>query len=389
MKDWVKDFVGMLLILLDSRQLRRIWDASAASAVTVFEQKPLREITAITFLLPELVGFGGGTTSILKLGTELAKMGKRVRFLTIAGESNPVRLREMAEQLYPAVQGDFCGISGVGDMGGDVGIATSWETAYFLLRYQEYFRLGGYFIQDFEAGFYPLSHRFWLAYRTYQLGLVNIALGEWIPAVIRRFDSSLTVDSVTFPADLRAYPIQAPRVYDPAQPLVLAVYLKRSFRRGGALVWDSLRAAKEAFGDKIEIEVYGLLPFRMRLPFGINLGKLTAIQLRALYSRAHVGVVASFSNVSLVPFEMLASGLPVIDFDGASTEAFFARDEMMFSGLSPHEFVASLHRIIDAPTSMAPLVRKAQQQLDGRSWENSARQFIEVLERCRRVDTPG
>ena len=47
---------------------------------------------------------------------------------------------------------------------------------------------------------------------------------------------------------------------------------------------------------------------------GENLGKLNKSQLLDLYNSSDFGMVASLTNISLVPYEMLATGLPIIEF---------------------------------------------------------------------------
>ena len=47
-----------------------------------------------------------------------------------------------------------------------------------------------------------------------------------------------------------------------------------------------------------------------------SLGKITDLtELAELYSRAKLGIAFSSTNPSLIPFEMLACGLPLIDID--------------------------------------------------------------------------
>jgi glycosyltransferase involved in cell wall biosynthesis len=49
---------------------------------------------------------------------------------------------------------------------------------------------------------------------------------------------------------------------------------------------------------------------------------LSKKQLLSLYRKADFGMVASMSNVSLVPYEMLATGLPLIEFEDGTFPYF-------------------------------------------------------------------
>src|SRR6185503_16886854 len=55
-------------------------------------------------------------------------------------------------------------------------------------------------------------------------------------------------------------------------------------------------------------------------------GVLQPDELAQLYARATVGLVLSLTNYSLVPKEMMACGLPVVDVRGASAESVFGRE---------------------------------------------------------------
>ena len=66
-----------------------------------------------------------------------------------------------------------------------------------------------------------------------------------------------------------------------------------------------------------------------------NLGMLNKFQLWKLYEKADFGVVASMSNISLVPYEMLSSGLPVIEAQDG-TFPYFLRNRRQY-----YEFFSS------------------------------------------------
>ena len=82
-------------------------------------------------------------------------------------------------------------------------------------------------------------------------------------------------------------------------------------------------------GYNLNINFFGI-DKEVKLPFGNNLGKLNHDELKALYKKSHLGVVASLTNISLVNYEMMACGLPVIDYMEGSAPAFFTEEETIY-----------------------------------------------------------
>lgn len=375
----VKDFAGLVIIVVDGKSLRRL--PLEGDNQKIGFKGGRTPISTIGIVMPAIDNFSGGATSVFKFADELQKRGTEVTFLTFDRSQTPEELRAVAAKLHPPLSAKFASFDKIDGL--DLGIATSWQTAYALQANKHKFGTGAYFILDFEAGFYPLSHRFWMAFETYKMGFINLTLGPWIKKMIQNFDPDIPVKALTFPVDLRNYPVTAPRIYSGEGPFKICVYLKKSFRRGGALVWESLRLIKARLGDKVDIEVFGLLPFACPLPFGRHCGKLNAVQLRSLYAQSHLGIVASFSNVSLVPFEMIATGLPVMDFESSTSRDFFEDRSLILTPASPEAVAEAVVTAIANPQGLGEMVTRAQQGLAEKNWALVAAEFLDAVSEKR------
>ncbi|MEJ2755583.1 MAG: hypothetical protein P8104_07075 [Gammaproteobacteria bacterium] len=377
----LKDLGGLLLIVKDQRYLKKFYQETKKipldppSAVSSVEQNGER---SVCFVIHRLVDYGGGNASILKLGTALVSLGWSVKYVTIQPGVDEVDFQNYGQQLVPTVKGRFCRLSA---LHARLGVATSWHTAYFIKENRAHFDFCGYFIQDFEPGFSPISHLFWMGMETYRMGLINFSLGAWNANTILKFDPTVELEALTFPVDLTMYPTvkRTLRVCD--EPLRVLVYMKRSFRRGSALVWRQLVELKRVFGDRVQIDVFGLFPLAFPLPFGRHLGKLKPAQLNELYTHYHVGVVSSFSNVSLVPFEMLSRGLPVIDYRAGSASAFFAENEILLVDLSLSGLVNIFQDIFSGKVDLNDVVSCGQANMSGRSWLDVATEFEALMQK--------
>ena len=108
----------------------------------------------IAFIISEMRAFGGGVTSVLRLGTYLAELGHQVYYIDISG--CPIeKVAQNARINLPHYKGTLVPKDALSDEY-DIGIATFWTTAYHLDG-RDNFSYKCYFIQDFEPAFYPLG----------------------------------------------------------------------------------------------------------------------------------------------------------------------------------------------------------------------------------------
>ena len=85
-------------------------------------------------------------------------------------------------------------------------------------------------------------------------------------------------------------------------------------------------------GKKLEVKFFGI-DNSFKVKCGENLGLLNKQQLSDLYKSSDFGICVSMTNISLVPFEMLATCLLVIEFkDG--TFPFFSENTVILTDFS-------------------------------------------------------
>ena len=107
---------------------------------------------------------------------------------------------------------------------------------------------------------------------------------------------------------------------------------------------------------------------------------LSKEQLRELYYEADFGMVASLSNISLVPYEMLSAGLPVIEFADGTFADFFPKESATLIGLSGRELADAILRYKAEPSLLQKQLAVAKEAMSGLSWERSASQFADIME---------
>lgn len=188
----------------------------------------------------------------------------------------------------------------------DLAIATAWDTAAFVA--DQSCKHKAYFIQDYEPLFFPIGTEYLEAQESYSLGLTPITIGRWLARQCQKMcDKEPFVTD--FCADLSVY-----RQLDTSEKnyAICAIYQPEKPRRASTLLLEALVIVKDMCPE-LTIYLFGseqALP--ANLPF-VNLGILSIEQCNRLYNSCLCGISMSTSNPSRIPFEMMASGLPVID----------------------------------------------------------------------------
>ncbi len=340
---------------------------------------------SIAFIVPGMTGGSGGLTSILRLGTWLSRFGYKVVYVSYLPQSRH-DLEAIARRNLPDWRGVFMEWDTFRSGGGrfDVGVATLWVSCYHLMKYLDRFGRKAYFIQDYEPYFYPVGDHYCLAENTYRLGLHHISLGAWNLQRIAFHTGIGDGTEVVFPVELEQYPLVRRSLRREGE-VRLAVYLKREDKRAGSLLSLGLKIAEDRFrnqGVPMDIRVFGLDSSRpWSLPAGQNLGQLSMSQLQELYAWADFGLVASLTNISLINYEMLACGLPVIDLAAGSASVFFDETEMIFARTAPEGVYESLATWRGRKADLEAMVARSQDKIhrNNWTWEQTARQFESAL----------
>lgn len=361
-----------------SKEIGNIYE-NEESIVCERQIYPEKTSCSIAFIVPEISKFSGGHTGILRLGTYLYHMGHKVDYIAI-NDKSIVEMEKNASTNFSGWKGRILTKESLKKNYYDIGIATKWNTCYHLIANQKNFGLKAYFIQDFEPFFYPMSDHYVLSLNTYKMGLKMISLGPWNARMIRKFLPDSDVKYIEFPVELGLYNIEKRKIKI-EEPIKLAVYIKRDPKRAPFLLIEQLKYLKwqlDRQSKKIEINFFGIEK-NIRLPFGNNLGKLNTEGLKNLYRDSHFGIVASLTNISYVNYEMIAMGLPVVDFIDGSAPSFFTSDEMIFIEAHPQALYSKIKTYLDNPSMLDTLISNAQEKLKTVTWESQAKRFSELL----------
>jgi hypothetical protein len=261
----------------------------------------------------------------------------------------------------------------------DAWVATSWETAHVLAARPA---LGGhrfYFVQDYEPWFYARGSEYVLAEDTYRFGFHGITAGGWLADELTAAHG-MPCDAFEFGADTD--------VYRPDPPAV----------RGGVVFYAKPDVPRRAFA----LGVQALTRFSLQHPgvpvhlFGVDVrglpfparshGRLSPAELAALYRTCRVGLSLSMTNVSLIPWELLACGvLPVVN-DAKHNRRVLDNPYVVWSTPTPSGLAEALARgYAAAGDGTAPALAAASVQ--GASWAVAAGVVRRAIERVVRGES--
>jgi len=133
----------------------------------------------------------------------------------------------------------------------------------------------------------------------------------------------------------------------------------------------------------LEVFVFGL-DRHDKIPIGKNVGLLPPDELLRYYQICDLGVVASYSNISFVTYEMIASGLPVIEFKDGSAPMFFDETQLVFCETNPRDFVTKVLYYLDHQGELETMLINAQEGLRGKTWKKTAQSFVTAITSTQR-----
>jgi glycosyltransferase involved in cell wall biosynthesis len=253
---------------------------------------------------------------------------------------------------------------GFGDWSGaDVVVATGWQTVHRTLL------LGGcgaraYLVQDHEPEFYGTSAERTWAEQTYALGLHCVCASPWLAELVReRYGATASSFDLGVRHDVYR-PLDVPRADDLVILYSRAVTARRAVPLA-LLAMGEVRAEVLLFGEG------------RRLATGFEqAGVLAPADLASLYARATVGVVLSMTNPSLVPTEMLACGLPVVDVASDAMLRTFGRDgPIVLADFDPLALAGAVNALLADPEERARRSAQGIELVAERTWPRAAEQL--------------
>lgn len=330
----------------------------------------------IHWVIPDFGRGAGGHMTIFRFVEILERFGHRQTIWVQNAAGNPADVKARIQKWYRPVKSNVF-VNFLPDdtrqMAGDVIIATDCWTVYPVVSAAN-FKERFYFVQDFEPYFHPVGENYLIAEQTYRMGLCGLCAGDWLAQKMQNFGMWVRKWDLAVDRDFYFSDTTRQRDYSSRQEVRIAFYSRgytpRRATRLGIAAFEELQRR----GLRFCVVMFGEEPTRNAFSFKHEeKGILSPEQLAKIYHESHVGVVFSTTNYSLIPLEMMACDLPVVEIDTESTRTVFEDGEVSFAAPDPGKIADAIERLLNDAGLRAQQRERARNFVTALSWENSVR----------------
>ncbi|MBU2753251.1 glycosyltransferase family 4 protein [Acidithiobacillus sp. CV18-2] len=257
-------------------------------------------------------------------------------------------------------------------------IASTWQSAFHVKAFP-FAKTKFYFMQDYESLFYPFGTSSLQANSTYSFGFHGITGGTWLKS---RYEShGGAAQSYLFAADKNIfYPSRSDNIVRPQVRRVFFYGRPSTERRCFELGMAALKKISEYYPD-IEIIIAGLdlshtPPFKATL-----MGNLPLIETGDLYRSCDIGIAFSATNLSYLPVELMASGVPVISNNGPQVEWLLTEKNTCLVDPAPLAVFDAFKRLYDSYDIRQQLALDGLKTMSEISWDNEMSKIYSYVEK--------
>ena len=340
---------------------------------------------SVSWLVPAPFHGSGGHNDIFIAANQMVKRGHQVTvyFATMHKENNtPKAMKKYIEQHfgYAVLFNIVIGTHMLRSC--DVLIATHYTTAQIVEKMKNKVYLPAYFVQDFEPYFNPVDSEYFKAEFSYQRSnFFFITLGKWLAKVLTEKYGART-KSINFWVDRDIYyPSQHRFVKKTSRPKVLFFARPTMHRRCFSLGINALTEFHQKI-PYVEIILYGannLNQYPIDFPYR-DMGVLTKKELGFLYRSADIGMIFSTTNPSLVVFEAMACGLPVVDLNVLDSYERHGHDYPAFLVQPDSVIIANaLSYLLKHPEKLSELSKKSLKFTNDLVSSEESLQYISLI----------
>lgn len=352
-------------------------DALAKGERLLTVQEHGGEQVDVLWLIPDFGEGSGGHLNIFRFFRGLERLGLRAAVVIVGGHSHADHAAAKAkiERFFGSIQG---GVYFDGDVLPRARklVATSWVTAYFARHYQLDEVEKFYFVQDYEPWFYAAGFDADAAARTYEFGFKAICAGSWLPQIIQERHGVRALGYFGFSFD-----------HDIYRPINKRDGIKRVF------FYARPPTARRGFElGMLALDIVGRLRPDVHFIFAgwdvsnyqfdhthLNAGIVATSELPDLYSQCDVALIISFSNMSLLPYEVMACNCAVVTNDDACAKWGLNERVATIAESSPEVLAAEICRLLDDESLRMEKVRAAREFVVETDWNREVRNVHGLL----------
>lgn len=237
-----------------------------------------------------------------------------------------------------------------------------------------------YFIQDFEPWFEPKGSLYLQMENTYRHGLEGISIGHWLTHKINS-EYGMHMSCFDFCANTSIYkPIENAK----KENAVCFIFQPEKPRRCSQIGISALKIVKKIRPD-VNIYLYGSntdpSKYFIDVPKDMNnLGIISPDECNTLYNKCCVGLCLSSSNPSRIPFEMMASGLPVVDLFLENNLYDMPDSSMLLAEPTPEAIATAIIEILDKKDKQKTMSKAGVEFMSQSPIDKGFKQFGDIVD---------
>jgi glycosyltransferase involved in cell wall biosynthesis len=211
-----------------------------------------------------------------------------------------------------------------------------------------------------------------LAEHTYRFGFKGITLGKWLSQKLSR-EFGMQCDYIELGSSPAEYYLTNPKPRKAILFYARPVTPRRGFELG-VLALELFHTEHPEY--EIHFVGWDTTPYTIPFPY-VNHGILSPEQLNELYNHCAGGLVLSFTNMSLLPLELLASGCRPVVNDAEHTRLVSYADQLHYALPAPRALADALYESITE--SSEARVKKMSDFSKGFQWDNSNQKVEDII----------
>ena len=251
--------------------------------------------------------------------------------------------------------------------------ATSCKTAYSSYNLETEAKRF-YFVQDFEPYFYPVGSLFYLAENTYKFNFYGVTAGGWLAKKLRT-EYGMQTDHYNFGAENSLYSLknkERDSIFFYARP-----YTERRGFEVGILTLNLFNKLHPQY--KIIFAGWDVSDYNIPFPYE-NLKTLELSELNDVYNRCVAALILSYTNMSLLPLEVMAAGaIPIVN-DAPNNQLVSDNKYIKYTHNDPVSLAKALSDVVSMK-NFDNYSKAASKSAQGESWSKSEEKFLKIIEK--------
>lgn len=257
----------------------------------------------------------------------------------------------------------------------DIVFATAVNTAEIVYKLPSRCGKKFYLIQDFENWSFSNEE----VYKTYQMGMNNIVVSQWLYELVSEFDPDVRL--LKNPIDTKTFSVI--NEIEKRNPLEIAMLYHYGEHKGIPIALEALELVRQQYPD-IHVTMFGACEKREEIDkdWISYYQNQTAPQLRELYNNTAIFICASINEgFGLTGAESMACGCVLVSTAYKGVFEYANDTNALLSPVNdPQALAANILRAIEDADLRHALARKGSEDLKGFSLERAVEALIELME---------